>query len=57
MPFLAFCVFNAIFKHIFEAKGHLGFCNTKKERDSGVSKFDFLNRCFDGRSETADVKI
>jgi hypothetical protein len=25
MSFLAFCVLNGIFKHIFEAKGHLGF--------------------------------
>jgi hypothetical protein len=36
-------------------------CNTKKiilERGSGVDrKFDFLNCCSDGRSETADVKI
>jgi transposase InsO family protein len=35
-------------------------CNTKKilERGSGVDrKFDFLNRCSDGRSETADLKI
>ncbi len=42
-------------------------CNTKKkrkeknnniERGSGVDKkFDFLNRCSDGRSETADAKI
>jgi hypothetical protein len=35
-------------------------CNTKKilERCSGVDqKFDFLNRCSDGRSETADAKI
>jgi hypothetical protein len=28
------------------------------ERGSGVDqKFDFLNRCSDGRSETADAKI
>jgi hypothetical protein len=28
------------------------------ESGSGVDqKFDFLNRCSDGRSETADVKI
>jgi hypothetical protein len=35
-------------------------CNTKKilERGSGVDrKFDFLNRCSDGQSETADAKI
>jgi hypothetical protein len=30
----------------------------KLERGSGVDrKFDFLNRCSDGRSETADAKI
>jgi hypothetical protein len=30
----------------------------KIERGSGVDrKFDFLNRCSDGRSETADAKI
>jgi hypothetical protein len=30
----------------------------KKGRGSGVDqKFDFLNRCSDGRSETTDVKI
>jgi hypothetical protein len=30
----------------------------KKERGSGVDrKFDFLNRCSDGQSETTDVKI
>jgi hypothetical protein len=36
-----------------------GECNTKKiERGSGVDqKFNFLNRCSDGRLETADVKI
>jgi hypothetical protein len=37
-----------------------GECNTKKilERGSGVDrKFDFLNRCSDSRSETADAKI
>jgi hypothetical protein len=34
MSFLAFCVFNAIFKHIFEAKVHLGFCNTKKKKEA-----------------------
>jgi hypothetical protein len=36
------------------------YCNTKKklERGSRVDqKFDFLNRCSDGRSETADAKI
>jgi hypothetical protein len=35
-------------------------CNTKKilERGSTVDrKFNFLNRCSDGRSETVDVKI
>jgi hypothetical protein len=31
---------------------------TPKKRGSGVDrKFDFLNRCSDGRSETADAKI
>jgi hypothetical protein len=42
-----------------EAFQHLK-CNTKKklERGSGVDqKFDFLNRCSDGRSETVDAKI
>jgi hypothetical protein len=38
-----------------------GECNTQKiilERVSGVDqKFDFLNHCSDGRSETADAKI
>jgi hypothetical protein len=37
-----------------------GECNTKKilERGFGVDqKFDFLNRCSDGRSETTDAKI
>jgi hypothetical protein len=35
-------------------------CNTKKilERGSAVDrKFDFLNRCSDGRSKTVDAKI
>jgi hypothetical protein len=34
-------------------------CNTKKiETGSRVDhNFDFLNRCSDGRSETADAKI
>jgi hypothetical protein len=32
--------------------------NNNIERGSGVDqKFDFLNRCSDGRSETADAKI
>jgi hypothetical protein len=32
--------------------------NNNTERGSGVDKkFDFLNRCSDGRSETADAKI
>jgi hypothetical protein len=41
MPFLAFCVFNAIFKHIFEAKGHLGFCNTKKKETPEFKNLTF----------------
>jgi hypothetical protein len=40
---------------------NMASCNAKKnniERGARVDqKFDFLNRCSDGRSETADVKI
>jgi hypothetical protein len=40
-----------------------GECNTEKnfkfdkKRLRSSQKFDFLNHCFDGRSETADAKI
>jgi hypothetical protein len=49
----------AKFEDEFFLGGGGGECNKKKiERGSGVDrKFDFLNRCSDGRSETADVKI
>jgi hypothetical protein len=44
-----------------EEEGGRGGCNTKKtvlERGSGVDrKFDILNCCSGGRSETADAKI
>jgi hypothetical protein len=46
-----------IFFSVWKLANH---CNTKKklERGSGVDqKFDFLNRCSDDRSETADAKI